>query len=143
MVFGQIKFESVSLCAVDEFYGSIFCLFKLLPFLLGTDLSNIPIIIADINDAESLIKMTSSAKVLINCCGPYCFYGEAVVKACIETGTHQVDICGETQYMEMINLKYSKLAQDKGVYIVQSCGYDCIPADLGVIHLQKKFNGTK
>lgn len=36
-------------------------------------------------------------KVVVNCCGPYRFYGEAVVKACINSGTHHVDVSGEPQ----------------------------------------------
>jgi len=27
----------------------------------------------------------------------YSFYGTSVVKACIEAGTHHIDICGEPQ----------------------------------------------
>lgn len=41
--------------------------------------------------------MSEQAKVLVNCCGPYRFYGESVVKACIATRTHQVDVSGEPQ----------------------------------------------
>lgn len=48
-------------------------------------------------DEESLKKMTAQAKVLVNCCGPYRFYGEPVIKACIATHTHQVDVSGEPQ----------------------------------------------
>ena len=38
-------------------------------------------------------KRTLSCQVL-NCVGPYRFYGEAVVKACVENGAHHVDISG-------------------------------------------------
>lgn len=85
--------------------------------------------------------MTGRARVIINCCGPYRFYGEPVIKACLETGTHQVDVTGEPEYMETIQLKYNKEAQEKGVYIVSACGFDSIPTDLGIVFLQKKFSG--
>lgn len=109
---------------------------------IGQDLSSTPIIIADVKDYESLTKMTAQARVVINCCGPYRFFGEPVIKACIETGTHQVDVTGEPQYMESVQLNYHKAAQEKGIYIVSSCGFDSIPADLGVVFLQKNFEGT-
>jgi len=105
-------------------------------------LSSVPLIIADVKDYDSLKAMTGRAKVIINCCGPYRFFGEPVIKACIETGTHQVDVTGEPQYMESIQLNYHKAAQEKGVYIVSACGFDSIPADLGVLFLQKNFQGT-
>jgi len=60
--------------------------------------------LADVKDEESIKKMTEQAKVIANCCGPYRFYGEAVVKACIATGTHYVDVTGETQVIESIQL---------------------------------------
>ena len=41
--------------------------------------------------------MTEQAKVVVNCSGPYRFYGEPVVKACIATRTHHVDVSGEPQ----------------------------------------------
>lgn len=106
------------------------------------DLSEIPVIIADVKDSESLKKMTEQCRVLVNCCGPYRFYGEPVVKACVETGTHHVDVSGEPQYMERMQLKYHELAEEKGVYIVSACGFDSIPTDMGVVYLQEQFDGV-
>lgn len=108
----------------------------------GKDVSSIPIILADVKDYESLKAMTVQAKVIINCCGPYRFFGEAVIKACIETGTHHVDVSGEPQFMETMQLNYNKAAQEKGIYIVSACGFDSIPADLGVNFVEKSFDGT-
>ncbi|XP_070491011.1 saccharopine dehydrogenase-like oxidoreductase [Chironomus tepperi] len=106
------------------------------------DLSKIPIIIADVNDEKSLKEMTVQAKVVVNCCGPYRFFGEQVVKACVETSTSHVDVSGEPQYMETMQLKYNDAAREKGIYIVSACGFDSIPADMGIVYLQDKFKGT-
>ncbi|XP_015512651.1 saccharopine dehydrogenase-like oxidoreductase [Neodiprion lecontei] len=105
------------------------------------DQENIPIIIADVNDEESLKKMAERAKVIVNCCGPYRFYGEPVIKACIEARTHHVDVSGEPQFIERMALEYGKQAKEAGVYVVSACGFDSIPCDLGIIFLQQKFNG--
>lgn len=110
-------------------------------FYVGLDFTSIPIHIADVKDEESLKKLASNAKCIINCCGPYRFYGEEVVKACIEMGTHHVDVSGEPQYMEEMQLRYYELAKEKKIYIVSACGFDSIPTELGVIFLQNKFNG--
>lgn len=45
------------------------------------------------------------------------------------------------QYMEKMQLEYHKAAQEAGVYIVNACGFDSIPADLGVIFAQQNFEG--
>lgn len=48
---------------------------------------------------------------------------------------------GEPQYMERMQLEYDDLAQEKGVYIVSACGFDSIPADMGVQFFEKHFDG--
>lgn len=107
-----------------------------------TDLRAIPIIVADIEDDASLQKMCERAKVVVNCCGPYRWYGEAVVKRCINAGTHHVDVSGEPQYMERMQLEYNDLARAKGVYVVSACGFDSIPADMGTVFFEQNFDGT-
>ncbi|XP_072949795.1 saccharopine dehydrogenase-like oxidoreductase [Epargyreus clarus] len=106
------------------------------------DVSNVKIIIANIEDEQSLLAMCGQAKVVVNCCGPYRFYGEPVVKAAIDSKTNYVDVSGEPHFMESMQLKYDKMAQDAGVFVVSGCGFDSIPADLGVLYLQDNFGGT-
>ncbi|XP_063223629.1 saccharopine dehydrogenase-like oxidoreductase isoform X2 [Bacillus rossius redtenbacheri] len=95
----------------------------------------------DVKDDESLRKMAGQVRVVINCVGPYVFHGEAVVKACVDAGAHYVDVTGEPQFMEKMQLQYHELAKQNGVYIVSSCGYDSIPADLGTVFLTNNFQG--
>uniref|UniRef100_A0A1B6MG41 Saccharopine dehydrogenase NADP binding domain-containing protein n=1 Tax=Graphocephala atropunctata TaxID=36148 RepID=A0A1B6MG41_9HEMI len=107
----------------------------------GENLEDVSVIAADVKDYKSLCEMAVRAKVVVNCVGPYRFYGEPVVKACIESGTHHVDVSGEPQYMERMQLEYNKAAEEKGVYIVSACGFDSIPADLGLVHFIDQFKG--
>lgn len=106
------------------------------------NLMNTPIILADVEDEKSLVEMAKRCRIVVNLCGPYRFYGEAVVRACIEAGTHHVDVSGEPQYMESMQLKYHKQAQENNVYIISACGFDSIPADMGVIFVEKNFDGV-
>lgn len=105
------------------------------------DLSKIPIIIADVGDQDSLLQMAKQAKVIVNCTGPYVQFGEPVVKACIEAATHHVDVSGEPLFIESMQLRYDAEAREKGVYIVSACGFDSIPAELGLQFLQDNFGG--
>lgn len=43
--------------------------------------------------------------------------------------------------MERMQLEYHKAAMEKGVYIVSACGFDSVPADLGVVYALQKFEG--
>uniref|UniRef100_A0A1A9Z886 Saccharopine dehydrogenase NADP binding domain-containing protein n=1 Tax=Glossina pallidipes TaxID=7398 RepID=A0A1A9Z886_GLOPL len=115
------------------------------------DLSYIPIIIADVNDTSSLEIMAKQCRIVLNCCGPYNILGEPVVKACIDAGTHHVDITGEPQFIGNMLLKYNDLAKEKGVYIVYACGLESVPADLiysfkyacEILKLERQLNKEK
>ena len=54
-----------------------------------------------------------------------------VVLACLAGGAHHIDISGEPQFLEKIQLKYHKEAEAKGVYVIGACGFDSIPSDMG------------
>lgn len=103
--------------------------------------NNAEIIIADVTDQESLVNMCKQSRVVLDCVGPYRFFGEQVVQACIEAACNYVDISGEPQFLENMQLKYSKAASDKGIYIVGACGFDSIPSDLGVEYARSQFKG--
>ena len=61
------------------------------------DLAAIRVVVADVEDESSLQEMASQARVVVNCVGPYRFYGERVVCACIASGAHHLDVSGEPQ----------------------------------------------
>lgn len=119
------------------------CLLEVQGFVENDDfVQKVGILAADVGNKDSLFDMCEKTKLVINCVGPYAFYGEAVIQACIAKGTHHIDISGEASYLEETQAKYFHDARDRGIYIVQSCGYDSIPADLGTAVLKKEFNGT-
>ncbi|CAH2040874.1 unnamed protein product, partial [Iphiclides podalirius] len=108
----------------------------------GVDLSAIPVMLADVGDEDSLRAMCQRAKVLVNCCGPYRLYGEPVVSAAVRCGAHYVDVSGEPQFLESMQLRYDSAARDAGVFVICACGFDSIPNDMGVVFLQQNFDGT-
>ncbi|XP_064623756.1 saccharopine dehydrogenase-like oxidoreductase isoform X1 [Lineus longissimus] len=107
----------------------------------GKDLRNMPILEADVSNESSLNTMCQQAQLVLNCVGPYVFYGEKVVKACIDNKAHHVDISGESLFHEKMDLKYHDKAEKAGVYVVEACGFDSVPADIGVLYAKKHFDG--
>ncbi|XP_056621010.1 saccharopine dehydrogenase-like oxidoreductase isoform X2 [Triplophysa dalaica] len=106
------------------------------------ELKSVEVIVADVAEPESLAIMCKQGVIVLNCVGPYRFYGEPVVKACLENGAHCIDICGEPQFLEGIQLNYHSAAQENGVYIIGSCGFDSVPADMGILYTRDQFKGT-
>jgi short subunit dehydrogenase-like uncharacterized protein len=99
--------------------------------------SEISIVIADVEEEPSIRKMAESSKVLISTVGPYIQYGEPVVKACVIYGTHYLDITGEGAFVDHIERKYHQQAIQTEAKIISCCGYDSIPADMGVYFTNK------
>uniref|UniRef100_A0A8C6V4H3 Saccharopine dehydrogenase-like oxidoreductase n=1 Tax=Neogobius melanostomus TaxID=47308 RepID=A0A8C6V4H3_9GOBI len=104
--------------------------------------TEVDIIVADVGEPDSLAAMCKQAVIVLNCVGPYRFYGEPVLKASVENGAHHIDLCGEPQFLESMQLNYDSSAADKNVYIIGSCGFDSIPADMGVLFTRDQFKGT-
>lgn len=100
--------------------------------------SKVDIIIANSDDAASLDKMTKQSQVIISTVGPYLKYGEPLIKSCVNNGTDYVDLTGEAIFIKDMMDKYQDTAKKSGARIVNSCGFDSIPSDLGVYFTQKK-----
>ena len=99
------------------------------------------IIEADTNNYESLVEMCKKTRLMISVVGPYRFFGEPLVKACVEATTDYVDVSGEPQFLEGMQLKYYEEAKKKGVYIVSAAGWDSVPADVGTTWTKQQFPG--
>ena len=97
-----------------------------------------PTIVADAADKVSLAQMCDQAKVVITTVGPYQLYGEPLLAACAQSGTHYADLCGEPAWMRQMIDKYHEDAKASGARISFSSGFDSIPFDLGVLMLQKE-----
>lgn len=97
-----------------------------------------PLIVADASNPDSIEAMAKSAKCVLTTVGPYTLYGEPLVAACAAAGTDYVDLSGEVLWMKEMIEKHSEAAKASGARIVHSCGFDSIPFDLGVQHLQEE-----
>ena len=100
--------------------------------------SNVPQLLVDSNDTDSIASMVQQTKCVLTTVGPYQLYGANILQQCVIHGVDYVDLCGEPGWMhEMIN-EHAEQAKETGARIVFSCGFDSIPFDLGVYFLQKE-----
>ena len=56
---------------------------------------NVPLIVANADDLDSINSMVNQASVVLTTVGPYQLYGNELVAACAASGTDYVDLCGE------------------------------------------------
>jgi len=100
---------------------------------------NIPIFIADSFDEESLLKFIKKTKVICSTVGPYSLYGTKLVKLCVENYTNYCDITGEAHWIRTLIDNFHEEAKSKKIKIINSCGFDSIPSDMGVYFIQNEM----
>jgi len=105
---------------------------------LGEGAAKLPIIVADSMDQPALEDMCKKSRVIVSTVGPYVLYGETLVKVCAENGNDYCDLTGEAYWIKQMILKYEKTAKKSGARIVNCCGFDSIPSDLGNHFLQRE-----
>jgi short subunit dehydrogenase-like uncharacterized protein len=88
-----------------------------------------------VSTSEQPDAMVSSCRVLISCVGPFHKRGNKLVEACVVHGTHYIDSTGEPPFVrDCIDLFHTD-AVANGVKVVNCCGFDSIPADLGTLYV--------
>jgi short subunit dehydrogenase-like uncharacterized protein len=105
---------------------------------LGRKAATLPLLVADAADEASLLALCEQGRVIVSTVGPYALYGEPLIKACAESGTDYCDITGEVQWVRRMIRSYEPKARKSGARIVNCCGFDSIPSDLGVYFLQQQ-----
>lgn len=95
--------------------------------------SDVPLLVADAADPESLRRVAAATRVVATTVGPYIRYGEPLVAACADAGTDYCDLTGEPEFVDLMYLRHDARARETGARLVHCCGFDSIPADLGAL----------
>ncbi|KAK7273354.1 hypothetical protein RIF29_14403 [Crotalaria pallida] len=101
----------------------------------------LPILTADTTDPSSLRSLCSQTSLILNCVGPFRLLGDPVVAACADTGCDYLDICGEPEFMERMEANYHARAAETGSLVVSACGFDSVPAELGLMFNSRQWVG--
>ncbi|CAL9198399.1 unnamed protein product [Musa hybrid cultivar] len=97
------------------------------------------LISADVFDPTSLLALCRSTRIILNCVGPFHFYGDPVVAACVEAGTDYLDITGEPEFIERTETRYHVRAEKAGSLVVSACGFDSVLAELGLMFHSRQW----
>ncbi|AUX43062.1 saccharopine dehydrogenase [Sorangium cellulosum] len=101
--------------------------------------ASLGVIEASSEDAASLERMAGEGRVVLTTVGPYAERGEPLVEACIRAGTDYADLTGEPAFVDRLLERHHEGARARGVRIVNCCGFDSIPHDLGVLFTVTKL----
>ncbi|SCL16954.1 saccharopine dehydrogenase (NAD+, L-glutamate forming) [Micromonospora nigra] len=102
-------------------------------------LAGLPLLTADVTDADALRAVAESTRVLATTVGPYVHHGEPLVAACARAGTDYLDITGEPEFVDLMYVRHHAEAVRTGARLVHACGFDSVPHDLGVWYTLKQL----
>ncbi len=103
---------------------------------LGADAG---VVVADSADEAGLAAMARSARVVATTVGPYDLHGEPLVRACAQAGTDYADLTGEPAFIDRIVDRYDAAARESGARIVNCCGFESVPVDLGTLLVVRRL----
>jgi short subunit dehydrogenase-like uncharacterized protein len=94
--------------------------------------------IFDINDSASIVVALQDVKVVLHCAGPFMYTALPMAKACIETGTHYLDITGEIGVFESLKA-LDAAAQKANIIVMPGVGFDVVPTDCMSLYLKQQM----
>ena len=100
---------------------------------LGPSAESWPLLVADSEDERALDELARSTRVVATTVGPYAAHGLPFVLACARAGTSTCDLTGEVLFVRRCIDQAHELALASGARIVNACGFDSVPSDLGVL----------
>jgi short subunit dehydrogenase-like uncharacterized protein len=89
---------------------------------------NLEYVAVALDDADALAKAVSRVKVVYHSAGPFVHTSDPMLKACLASGAHYLDITGEIAVFQNA-FRYSEAAREKGIAIISGVGFDVIPSD--------------
>lgn len=99
----------------------------------------VPVLVGDALDAKAVANIARATQVVCTTAGPFAQYGSELLGACAGAGTHYCDLTGEVPWVRRMIDAHHERARQTGARIVNSCGFDSIPSDLGTWAVQQEF----
>jgi short subunit dehydrogenase-like uncharacterized protein len=81
-----------------------------------------------LTDPAATTKGLSGMDLVAHCAGPFSVTAKPMLSACLETGTHYLDITGEIDVFEYAHGLHQR-AVDAGIIVCPGAGFDVVPTD--------------
>ena len=102
------------------------------------DQLNLSYKIFDLSNTTQLIAALQEVKVVVHAAGPFSDTARQMIDACLQTGTHYLDINGDISVFEQIKT-LDELAKEKNIMLLPGVGFDVVPTDCMALHLKNKL----
>ena len=91
-----------------------------------------------LDDSAAMDDALRTARVVLNCAGPFMRTSRQMVEGCLRAGTHYLDITGEIPVYQDLAARHAD-AVARGVMLLPGIGFDVVPTDCLAVHLARAF----
>ena len=95
-----------------------------------------------LDDRAGLGAALADVAVVLHCAGPFSRTARPMCDACLETGTHYLDITGEIDVFEALLARDAE-ARDAGIMLLPGVGFDVVPSDCLIADLAARHPGGR
>jgi short subunit dehydrogenase-like uncharacterized protein len=96
----------------------------------------------DLSDPQKIEDGLKDMAVVLHCAGPFIHTYKPMVEACLQTGTHYLDLTGEIPVYEAIAARDAE-AKARGIMLLPGAGSDVVPTDCLALHLKRRLPSAK
>ncbi|QEY52131.1 saccharopine dehydrogenase family protein [Legionella longbeachae] len=82
----------------------------------------------DLSDQQNIISQLSNVQLVLNCAGPFSATSKQMITACLQSGSHYIDITGEISTFEYAH-NQNLLAEEAKIVLCPGVGFDVTPTD--------------
>ena len=94
---------------------------------------NLPWAAFSVDDKDAVRLALQDKTLLLSVAGPFSATANQMMDACIETGTHYLDVTGEIDVFELASHK-GTAAKKAGITLLPGVGFDVVPSDCLAAH---------
>lgn len=107
------------------------------PLLAGRDAAqlnplgdrlDLPTRVVSLHERDRLQSLLEDVSVVLHCAGPFVHTAPPMVEACLQTGTHYMDLTGEVTVFRQLTRRDAE-ARSAGVMLLPGIGFDVVPSD--------------
>lgn len=91
-----------------------------------------------LDDVTAMEAALADAALILNCAGPFFTTAQGLVKGCLRTQTHYLDIAGEVPEFEALVARDTE-AKAAGVMLLPGVGFGIVPTDCLAVYLKQRL----
>lgn len=92
----------------------------------------------DVGDKAAALKALSGVRAVLNAAGPFHRTALPMVQACLQTGTHYLDVTGEVEVFEAL-AQQDQAARRENIMLLPGVGFDVVPTDCHAAYLKSRL----